>query len=42
MPLRLSFHPSAPKYVTPMVLLNIVVKHSAKIQCSGGRDIFLG
>jgi hypothetical protein len=41
-PLRLIFHPSTEKHVAAMALLNLVVKHSAKVQRSRGRDIFVG
>jgi hypothetical protein len=38
----LIFHPSAEKHVAPVARLNVVVKHSAKVQRSGSRDIFVG
>jgi hypothetical protein len=41
-PLRLIFHPSAEKHVAAMATLNVVVKHSAKVQRSRSRDIFVG
>jgi hypothetical protein len=41
-PLRLIFHPSAKKHAAAMAILNVVVKDSAKVQRSRGRDIFVG
>jgi hypothetical protein len=41
-PLRLVCHPSAEKHVAPMAILNLLIKHSATVQRSGGRDIFVG
>jgi hypothetical protein len=41
-PLRLIFHPRAEKHMAPMAVLNRLVKRSAKVQRSGGRDIFVG
>jgi hypothetical protein len=40
--LRLIFHPSTEKHVAAMALVNVIVKHSAKVQRSGSRNIFVG
>jgi hypothetical protein len=42
MPFRLIFHPSAEKHERPVTLLNLVVKHGAKVQRSSDRDVFFG